>query len=437
MIRFLALAAIVALALFSRQAAAEECSDLMPVWSGHPVGFSLLTHGSRQFAAFYDADRNMTIGARTRDKDDWQFVRLPEKLGWDSHNYVTMAIDRGGFLHVSGNMHGVPLVYFRSTKPFDIHSLERVKAMVGERESRVTYPVFMEGPKGELLFTYRDGGSGNGDQIYNVYDLPTRTWRRLLDKPLTSGEGLMNAYFHGPKLGPDGYYHLVWVWRDTGDCATNHDLSYARSRDLVHWETSSGKPLELPITLKTAEVIDPVPAGGGIINGNTVIGFDSKGRVVVTYHKYDAKGYTQLYSARLEDGGWKVHCTTDWTYRWGFSGGGTIIWEIGFGPVTAKDGRLTQSYRHVKEGSGTWVLDEATLRPVGRVPQPAVATSPGRPEPSFAGVRQRTAGDKGASGIPGVSYVLRWETLDSNRDRPRQGEIPPPSMLRICRQGPR
>ena len=72
-----------------------------------------------------------------------------------------------------------------------------------------------------------------GDQFFNVYDPASRTWRRLLDEPLFTGEGQRNAYFHGPVRDAAGGFHLCWVWRDTPDCATNHDLSYARSADLV------------------------------------------------------------------------------------------------------------------------------------------------------------------------------------------------------------
>jgi len=60
----------------------------------------------------------------------------------------------------------------------------------------------------------------------------------------------MNAYCSRPALGPDGRFHMTWVWRDTPDCATNHDLSYARSADLVHWETGGGEPLKLPLGLQ-------------------------------------------------------------------------------------------------------------------------------------------------------------------------------------------
>ncbi len=340
--------------------------DVAPVWSGHPVRFALLTHGTRQFVAFFDADRHLTVAARTLDSDQWEFQRLPSQLGWDSHNYVTLAADGDGHLHLSGNMHCVPLIYFRTEQPGDVSSLARVPAMVGRNERRCTYPRFLTGVQGELIFTYRDGSSGNGDQFFNVYDPASHTWRRLLDEPLFTGEGQRNAYFHGPVRDAAGVFHLCWVWRDTPDCATNHDLCYARSRDLVHWETSDGIALRLPISLASAEIVDPVPAQGGLINGNTVIGFDAQARIVLSYHKFDPAGKTQLYNARREEGGWKIYQTSDWDYRWEFSGGGSIGFEIGFGPVTAAaDGSLTQNYRHAKHGSGRWRLDAATLRAVG------------------------------------------------------------------------
>jgi hypothetical protein len=420
-------------ALLQAEPRVRRVVDVAPVWSGHPVRFALLTCGPRQFVAFYDAERQMTVAARTLDSTRWDFQRLPSQLAWDSHNYVTMAADRDGHLHLSGNMHCVPLVYFRSRQPYDANSLERVSAMIGRNEQRCTYPLFLTGAEGELIFTYRDGSSGNGDQFFNVYDSANRTWRRLPDEPLFAGEGQRNAYFHGPVRDAAGTFHLCWVWRDTPDCATNHDLCYARSRDLVHWETSGGRALQLPISLATAEIVDPVPVQGGMINGNTVIGFDTSGRVVISYHKFDGEGQTQLFNARREEAGWRIYQTSDWDYRWDFSGGGTIGFEIGFGPVTAEPGgSLTQSYRHVKHGSGRWLLDGQTLRAAGPAPReqtlPAEIT---QPQSDWPEMRVHTAQDLGRSDDPAVQYVLRWETLPSHRDRPRTGPLPPPSMLRV------
>ena len=117
----------------------SEVIDLEPVWSGHPVGFSLVTHPPFQFAAYFDAERRMTVAQRRLDSKEWSFHRLASQLGWDSHNYVTLAIDPAGHLHVSGNMHNVPLIYFRSEKPLDAASLRPVKSMTGDREAHMTY----------------------------------------------------------------------------------------------------------------------------------------------------------------------------------------------------------------------------------------------------------------------------------------------------------
>ena len=97
--------------------------------------------------------------------------------------------------------------------------------MDGDYEERVTYPSLLKLRDGSIYMMYRHGGSGNGNEIFNRYDAQSRTWKRLLDRPLTDGRGKMNAYILGPHPGPDGYYHISWVWRDTPDCCTNHDLS--------------------------------------------------------------------------------------------------------------------------------------------------------------------------------------------------------------------
>jgi hypothetical protein len=113
------------------------------VWAGHPVRFDLLTHGDRQFVAYYDDERKMTVAMRDLDEDTWTIAhpqgvwlekrgRLSSEIAWDSHNSLIMAIDDDGYIHLSGNMHVDPLIYFRTTKPLDVTSFERVDRMVGE-----------------------------------------------------------------------------------------------------------------------------------------------------------------------------------------------------------------------------------------------------------------------------------------------------------------
>jgi hypothetical protein len=426
----LLLAGLVAARAAAAPGTVEAVVPVASVWAGHPVGFALWTEGTNQWVAFYDTNRQMTVAGRTLPGTEWTFQKLPSRVGWDSHNYITLALDGQGQLHVAGNMHVHPLDYYRTRRAREIASLEKIPAMVGEREDRCTYPKFLRPPQGDLVFTYRDGRSGSGDQLLNVYDAARGQWRRLLSAPLFSGRGKMNAYYHGPVLGPDGYYHLCWMWRDTPDCASNHDLSYARSRDLQRWENRAGQPLTLPITLETGEPVDPVPAGGGLLNVNQQIGFDSRGRVVVTYHKYDSRGFLQAYAARLEGGQWKIHQVSDWNYRWEFSGGGTIATEVRVGAVErAADGQLLLNYSHAKAGGGTWILDEELLKPKGQFRRPnLLAETDRRLASPTPGLQWNSAGDVGHP-PPGHRYQLRWQTLPVNRDRPRPQPWPAPTML--------
>jgi hypothetical protein len=409
--------------------------DVAPVWAGHSVGFALLTHGDRQFVAYYDAQRRLTLAQRTLGSKTWKFKVLPSTLGWDSHNYVTMALDSKNCLHVSGNMHVVPLVYFRSSQPLEIDSVVPVNRMTGHDEDHVTYPRFLKGPHGELIFSYRDGRSGQGNNLLDIYDPTTKTWRRLLSVPLMDGQGKANAYMDGPDLGPDGYYHVSWVWRNTYDASTCHDLSYMRSRDLMQWETIDGHPLTLPITMATPGVlVDPVPVQGGILNGMGQVGFDPNGKVVLSYARYDKAGNTQLYLARFEKGAWKHFQATNWHRRIEFQGGGSLPDSgLRIGALTWKDQRLTIDLAHRDYGAGTWVVDPWTMKLTRKLPpqEESLALRPeGKVESSFPGMLVKWSGDLGKSDA-GTTYRLRWETLPPNRDRPRDPPWPPPSMLRV------
>ena len=410
----------------------EKSWEIGEVISAFPVGFCLLTKNNQQFVAYYDKEHNMTIAARSLGSDKWNYKILPTKIGWDSHNYVTMALDKEGHLHIAGNMHCVPLIYFRSAKPWDISTIERIPSMCKGNEKKCTYPLFMEGPDKELIFHYRDGRSGNGKEIYNDYDCESKAWTRLLDKPLIDGEGKMNAYMIGPELGPDGWFYLSWVWRDTYECETNHDPSCARSRDLKNWESLNGTPLPLPITIRSPEtLIDAVPARGGILNGCLRVGFDSKKRPVATYHKFDAAGKTQAYIARFDNGKWTPKQVSDWDYRWWFEGGGSIGRDVSIGNIRQHaPGKLALPYSHKKHGSAMFIIDEETLQPIGKERKPTMFPKGfGKKLSSFPGMRVKTASDRNESDEDNIRYVLRWETLKQNRDRKPPEPHPEPSKL--------
>ncbi len=414
----------------SRTESVEQIIEVDKVWAGHRVGFCLLTRENRQYIAYYNANRNMVVGQRNLDDPQFNLTILPVTsrqtaggtstvLGWDSHNSVTLGIDPEGYIHLSGNMHVNPITYFRSAKPNDISTLVQEMKMIGTNETRCTYPHFMNTREGELIFHYRDGGSGNGNEIYNIYSCAAKQWTRLLDTPLTDGQGLMNAYQTQPTLRSDNWYHVYWVWRDTPDCSTNHDLSYIKSPDLKNWFNAFGDPVTLPVTLDNKSIIvDPIPPKGGIINLAASLCFDDKGKPLFAYHKYDAAGNLQFFTARLSGKKWEIKQLTNWDYRWEFSGNGSINTEVQVGAFKNRgNGFYELGYNHIKYGKGTFLLNES-LEICGEVKKPQALAEISKLEGTFPGLEVRTAGDLGDSGEKGIRYILKWETLPANRDKP-------------------
>jgi len=64
-----------------------------------------------------------------------------------------------------------------------------------------------------------------------------------------------------------GAIHISWVWRETGDVATNHDIGYAKSTDRGRtWQKTNGDIYELPITAGNAEYAARIPQRSELIN---------------------------------------------------------------------------------------------------------------------------------------------------------------------------
>ncbi|NOR76104.1 MAG: hypothetical protein GQ525_13230 [Draconibacterium sp.] len=419
----------------------EQIIKIDSVWAGQPVGFCLYTHENRQYIAYYNANRNMVVGQRNLNEENFQLHIMPPTsretaggtstvLGWDSHNSVTIGIDKDGFIHLSGNMHVHPITYFKSTKPNDISSLQQIFELVGSEEKRCTYPHFMTTKEGELLFHYRDGGSGNGNEIYNIYSCETKKWSRMLDVPLTDGQGLMNAYQTQPTVMSDGWYHVYWVWRDTPDCSTNHDLSYMKSPDLKNWFNAFEEPFELPATLnKKLVIVDPIPAKGGIINLAAKLCLDENNKPVFAYHKYDSIGNIQFYTAQTKNEEWVYKQITNWDYRWEFSGNGSIDVEVRIKNFTKREDDFYElDYWHIKYGNGTILLNDK-FENIGEVLKAEPFGADLKIEDSFPGLEVRITGDLGNAEDKNSRYVLKWETINRNRDRPRPKPWPGPSKL--------
>jgi len=326
--RAIAAATLAALCIPAAQAIDIKQSTIGPGWANNSVNVtvfrknSLVTHDGVQYAAYYDAERYVVLARRHVGSSDWTVQRSQYRgKAEDAHNGISIMADGSGYLHVAWDHHDNPLRYARSTAPGGL-LLGAQQAMVGRDEQAVSYPEFYRLPGGDLLFLYRDGGSGRGNLVMNRYRHASAKWERLQDK-LIDGEGQRNAYWQAHADGR-GVLHLSWVWRESPDVASNHDLAYARSRDGgKSWEHSDGTPYKLPITAASAEYALRIPQGSELIN-QTSMAADAEGRPYIATYWRDAGSAIPQYRVVFKTGQrWEARALPLHKTAFSLSGGGT------------------------------------------------------------------------------------------------------------------
>jgi hypothetical protein len=342
---------------------------------------AVVSHGDQQYAAFYDPEARVVLARRTLGSPDWELARTPYRgRVRDAHNSISIAVDGAGVLHVAWDHHGNALRYARGVAPGALE-LGPEQPMLGREEDRVTYPEFYLLPGGDLLFLYRDGASGNGDLMMNRWDAARGVWRRV-QSGLLDGEGQRNAYWQFA-LDPQGGFHLSWVWRETGDVATNHDLGYARSTDGgASWTRSDGTAYALPITAASAEYACRIPQGSELIN-QTSMAADASGRPVIAGYWRPAGAAAPQYMLVRHDGaGWQAQAVGRRKSDFTLSGGGSKRLPISRPQVATRiRGGRTEAvllFRDRERGdrvsaavcadldAGGWRFVDLTARPVGQ-----------------------------------------------------------------------
>jgi hypothetical protein len=261
---------------------------------------SVVTHGGVQYVAFYDGTGHVGLARRQLGSTDWEIRQTPlTGKVTDAHNCISIMMDGDGFLHLAWDHHNDPLRYVRSVAPGSLELSEPL-SMTGLGEERVTYPQFYRLASGDLLFFYRDGSSGDGNLMLNRYDLRTQQWTQIQNS-FIDGEGERNAYW---QIAIDRHetIHLSWVWRETPDVATNHDLCYASSRDGgITWRKSTGEIYDLPITARNAEIACPIPQGHELINQTSMCA-DGLGRPYIASYWRPPGAQTPQYHLVYHDG---------------------------------------------------------------------------------------------------------------------------------------
>lgn len=413
--------------------------DVDTVWTGTRVRFDAIEANGIVFVAYYDRDRWLTLARIGLADGSVQKTRLDTRFaGWDSHNYISLAFDEQLRLHVSGNMHASPLVYFRGEAPLSIELAPA--SMIGRDERQVSYPTFLGSGTNDLLFFYRAGSSGRGDWFFNRWN--GHTWARV-PGPIFAKEssfGHVSAYPSRFLRGPDGIYHVAVIWRKNENVESNFRVSYARTRDFVHWTNSHGKPLALPLSPDNTEVVDDPGEGKGLLN-NPQIALDPKGSPVISYSKYGDSGTNAVTVVFRAANGWAQRQVAHGPTLTKLQGRGTLPESPGVGPVVfPPTGDATITYSFPGTQRFMLALNPTTFVPVGA---PARDT-----KPAFSSANDKVAGttlteqvvpvrQSDGSTLTSLNQIV-WSAQGTNRDLPWQCNdehpiacTPPPAKLRL------
>lgn len=310
------------------QSANVQAVDVGPGWASNSVNAvifrknSLVTFRDTQFIAFYAPTGSVVLGKRKLGSSQWLLNETPYRGNvTDAHNTISIMVDGDGYLHLAWDHHNNRLHYSRSLQPGSLALSEQLP-MTGKNENSVSYPEFYSMADGSLLFIYRDGGSGRGNLVLNRYDARKKQWTQLHSN-LIDGEKERSAYWQAC-TDENGVLHLSWVWRETPDVASNHDLCYARSRDGgLTWEKSTGERYTLPITAASAEIASAIPQKSELINQTSMCADAQGNPYIATYWREGSSAVPQYHVVYRSSRGWQTQNLLFRSTAFSLSGAGT------------------------------------------------------------------------------------------------------------------
>lgn len=342
---------------------------------------SLASLGDTQFVAFYNAQRYVVLGKRKTGEKKWELKVTPFQGNTnDAHNCISIMVDGNGFLHLAFDHHNNRLHYAKSVTPFSLEMTAEMP-MTGQHENKVSYPEFYRLANGNLMFFYRDGGSGQGNMVINTYDLQTNQWKQIQSN-LIDGQGQRNAYWQAC-TDAQGAIHISWVWRESPDVASNHDMLYACSKDGgITWQKSTGEKYNLPITAATAEQAYAIPQKSELINQTSMVADAHGNPYIATYWREKNDTIPQYHIVYKANAGWQVNNLGFRKTAFSLSGAGTKRIPIARPQIVAwdKNGKLAAAliFRDEERGnkvsvattqdlnSDQWKLKDLTAQSVGQ-----------------------------------------------------------------------
>jgi hypothetical protein len=409
-------------------AQSQTVSNIGLGWSGNSINTvvfrrnAVVSHGKVQYAAYYDSVGNVVLAKRRLNSNGWQLKTTQYKGNIkDAHNSISIMVDGEGYLHMAWDHHGNKLRYCKSVQPGSL-DLTGEMLMVAKDEGKVTYPEFYQLKNGDLLFLYRDGASGQGNLVLNRYYTKTKTWQRVHDN-LIDGEGKRNAYWQAC-IDDGGTFHISWVWRESPDVASNHDMCYAKSIDGGNtWTTSSGKLYAMPINAQNAEYIARIPQKSELINSTSMTSDKHGNCFIATYWRPAGSTIPQYHLIYQREGKWTTQQVSDRKMPFSLSGAGTKRIPISRPQVLVKRKEVSVVFRDAERGDkvsvttcnhlqkAIWNVKDLTAESVGQW-EPTFDTELWKRRKTLHLFVQKTGqgdGERVEKSAPTMVSVIRWK----------------------------
>lgn len=335
-----------------------------------------MSYNNFQFAAYYDSLGYVVLAKRKLGTDNWE-VKTTNKKGniKDAHNCIAIAIDGNGYVHIAWDHHANALRYAISKEPLSLELMDK-KPMTGANEKSVTYPEFYTFSNGDLLFLYRDGASGKGNLVMNRYLLKEQKWIPI-QQNLIDGEGKRNAYWQTFVDGKD-VIHISWVWRESSDVSSNHDINYAKSDDGgITWKKSNNETYTLPINIANAEVVCSIPQKSELMNQTSMYVNEKGEPFIATYFTSTITHKPEYQLIYLQYGKWNLKQVSNRVNTFSLSGTGTKKIPISRPQVLVNKGKVfiicrdeersnfVSIYSNDGKGLGKWTCTDLLKEDVG------------------------------------------------------------------------
>lgn len=320
------------------------------------------TYNNNQYLLYVDNNNRFMMGKRELPDGDWNtsYIGVKSKTR-EPHWMGSMEIGPKGHIFVTFNNRSDKLKWKKSKYPEDITVWEENKTYMTEKnEDKANHDQFFRLNNGDLIFGFRDGGSGYGDWMLNKWSIEKNSWEAL-HHPLISGKDKsVNAYVWNPIQSNDGTIHLFWTWRASPDASSNHNILYAQSKDNGKtWLKSNGNKYNLPINKDNAEVVDNISQNSGLHNHGWS-SFDKKTHEpYVVYTKNDNEDNTQIILTHLnKNRKWEIEQVTNRNSNANIAGGTPIDYDLARpGVVVGENGKTHILVRDRRNSSFPWLIE--------------------------------------------------------------------------------